>query len=103
MRNVDDNLKLLADEYGKLKAEMTRLTGRQKDIKSIFESAGVHELEGESFRCVGSDVPDSTGPDWEKLARKFASTKSIKHPSNQRVTKKAHYRVSVYGRTGVTL
>jgi hypothetical protein len=103
MRNVDDNLKLLADEYGKLKAELTKLVGRQKDIKAIFESAGIHELEGDAFRCVGSDVPDSTGPDWEKLARKFASTKSINHPSNQRVTKKAHYRVSVYGRTGVTL
>ena len=103
MTNAEDNLKLLADEYGKLKAELTKLVGRQKDIKAIFESAGIRELEGVAFRCVGSDVPDSMGPDWEKLARKFASTKSIKHPSNQRVTKKAHYRVSVYGRTGVTL
>ena len=96
----DDNLKPLADEYGELKATIASATKRQKSIKQIFEDAGVHELEGDLFRCVGSDVPESTGPDWEKIARKLGATdRMIEHPSNQMVTKKGHYRVSVYGRT----
>ena len=101
MTKADDNIKPLADEYGKIKAQIAALTKRQKDIKAMFEEAGMDELEGDLFRCVGSEVPDSTGPDWKKIALAAGATqRQIDHPANQKVTKAAHYRVSVYGRTG---
>lgn len=100
-KQIDDNLAPLADEYGDNKAKAAKLTKRQKEIKAMFEDAGVHELEGDIFRVVGSDVPDASGPDWKKIARKAGATdRMIEHPANQRVTKAGHYRVSVYGLTG---
>lgn len=96
-----DNLKPLADEYGNLKAQIAELETRKDDIKEIFEQAGVHTLEGDAFRCVGSDIPTSMGPDFEKIARKFATVKVIDHPANQKITRTGYYRVSVYARTGV--
>lgn len=100
-RKLDDNLSPLADEYGDIKAKMATLTKRQKAIKLMFEDAGVHELEGDVHRVVGSEVEDAIGPDWQKIARKAGATdRMIEHPANQRVTKAGHYRVSVYGLTG---
>lgn len=100
-KRIDDNLSSLADEYGKVKAELARLNKRQKQIKAIFEDAAVHELEGELFRVVVSDVPESTGPDWVKIAMKLGATeRMVEHPANQVVTRAAHQRISVYGRTG---
>lgn len=98
---TDIKLKPLADEYGNLKAQIAELETRKDDIKEIFEQAGVRSLEGDAFRCVGSDIPSSIGPDFEKIARKFATDKVIEHPANQKVTRTGYYRVSVYARTGV--
>lgn len=99
-RQKGNNLAPLADEYGENKAKEAAAKKRLKEIKAIFEDAGVHELEGDVFRVVGSEIPESTGPDWEKIARKLGATeRMIEHPSNQRVTKAEHYRVSVYGKT----
>ena len=101
VKMFDSNLIGVADDYGQVKAKMAKLTKRQKTLKGIMEEAGIHELEGDLFRCVGSEVPTSLGVDWEKIARKLgASKKMIEHPSNKCVTKKAHFRVSVYGLTG---
>lgn len=95
-------LNALADEYGILKAQAANLKKRQGEIQGIFQNAGVHELEGDLFRCVGSDIPDSTGTDWEKIARALhASDRMIEHPANQKITRGSHYRLSVYGITGV--
>lgn len=98
---TDINLSPLADEFGSIKAQIADLELRQKTIKEIFETAGVHEVEGDSFRCVGSDIASSVGPDFEKIARKFATDKVIEHPANQKVNRVGYYRVSVYARTGV--
>ena len=99
-KQQDDNLKPLADEYGAIKAQLAELESRKAEIKQFLEAAGVHELEGDTFRIVGSQVPESTGPDWEKIARRFAPQRAIDHKANHKVTRKASYRVSVYGRTG---
>ena len=95
------NLEVLADEYGEVKADEADAKKRLKEIKAIFEDAGIGEVEGDFFRVVGSETKDSTGPDWEKIARKLGATdKMIEHPANQKVTRKGVYRVNVYGRTG---
>lgn len=101
MTDIDSNLKPLADEYGKLAAQKAAAVKRQKEIKTIFEDAGMTEIEGDLFRCTGSDVEDSYGVDWEKIALKLGATeRMVNHPSNQRLTREGYYRVNVYGRTG---
>lgn len=97
----EDNLKPLADEYGKLKAQLADLKRHMVDIKEIFEVAGVASLEGDVFRLVISHVDDSTGPDWKKIALRYKPSKRvIEAPANQKVTQQAHVRVNVYARTG---
>lgn len=94
-------LEPLADELGQLKAEMTKLEKRKKAIVALFKEADIHEIEGELFRAVCSDIEDSYGVDWEKIAiANGATERQIEHAANQRVTKKAHTRISVYARTG---
>lgn len=96
-----DSLAPLADEMGALKAQLTKLEKRKKEIVQTLKDAGIHELEGELFRAVCSDIPDATGTDWEKIAiANGATQRQVEHPANQRVTKKAHVRISVYARTG---
>jgi hypothetical protein len=103
MSNAKSNLSGLADEYGEIKAILADMVARQAAIKAIFEQAGVHELEGDAFRCVVSLIDDSMGPDWKKIAMSFKPSKRVlEHPSNQKVTSRGHTRVSVYARTGVT-
>lgn len=97
----ESELAPLADELGKLKAELTKLEKRKKAITQLLKDAKVHEIEGDLFRAVLSDVDDAHGVDWEKIAVKLGATdRMIEHPANQRVTKKAHVRISVYARTG---
>ena len=96
MTKRNDNMNPLADEYGELMAKLAKLIKRQKGLKKIFEEAGIHALEGELFRIVGSTIADSVGPDWEKIAYAAGATdRQIDHPANQKVTRKGHYRVSV--------
>ena len=96
-----DSLAPLADEMGALKAQLTKLEKRKKEIVKTLKDAGIHEIEGELFRAVCSDIDDSYGVDWEKVALKLGATdRMINHDANQRVTKKAHVRISVYARTG---
>jgi hypothetical protein len=94
-------LEPLADELGQIKAELTKLEKRKKAIAGLLKDAGIHEIEGELFRAVCSDIDDSYGVDWEKIAiANGATERQVEHPANQRVTKKAHVRISVYARTG---
>lgn len=96
-----ESLAPLADEMGALKAQLTKLEKRKKEIVAQLKAAGVHEIEGELFRAVCSDIDDSYGVDWEKIAVKLGATeRMVNHEANQRVTKKAHVRISVYARTG---
>jgi hypothetical protein len=96
-----DALEPLADELGQLKADLTKLEKRKKQITALLKDAGIHEFEGELFRAVLSDIDDSIGVDWEKIALKLGATeRMVNHDANQRVTKKAHVRISVYARTG---
>lgn len=96
-----DSLAPLADEMGALKAQLTKLEKRKKEIVQTLKDAGIHEIEGELFRAVCSDIDDSYGTDWEKIAIACGATeRQVEHPANQRVTKKAHVRISVYARTG---
>jgi hypothetical protein len=94
----DDNLKSLADDFGQLKAQIATLEKRKKSLVQLFQEAGVHELEGELFRCVVSSVPDSVGPDWKTIATKMKPSRQML-AANQKVNKKAHTRISVYART----
>lgn len=96
---AEHNLSTLADEYGKLKAEIADLKLRQKTIKETFESAGVHELEGDLFRCVLSDIAESFGPDWQAIAEKMNPSRQLV-AANQKTLKAAHVRISVSARTG---
>lgn len=97
------DLSPLADELGSIKAELTKLNARKKEITAQLVEAGVHELEGELFRAVCSDIDDAYGVDWEKIALKLGATdRMINHDANQKVTKKAHTRITVYARTGET-
>ena len=99
----ENELAPLADELGQLKAELTKLEKRKKAITQLLKDAGVHEIEGDLFRAVVSDVDDATGVDWEKIALKLGATdRMINHDANQKVTKKAHTRITVYARTGET-
>lgn len=96
---TEHNLNPLADEYGKLKAEIADLVLRQKTIKETFESAGVRELEGDLFRCVLSEIDESVGPDWKAIAEKMNPSRQLV-AAHQKVTKAAHVRISVSARTG---
>ncbi len=94
-------LENLADELGQIKAEAAELKKRNDAITKQLKAAGVSEIEGDLFRAVLSDIPESTGTDWEKIAINLGATeRMVEHPANQRVTKKAHIRVSVNARTG---
>lgn len=99
MINMNDNLKPLADEYGQIKAEEAELKARKKAVMDQLKGAGVHELEGDLFRVVLSDVPDSIGTDWEAIARKLKPSRQLMR-AHRKVTKKGHTRISVYARTG---
>ncbi len=94
----DDNLKSLADDFGQIKAQIATLEKRKKTLVQQFQEAGVHELEGELFRIVVSDVPDSVGPDWKTIAEKMKPSRQML-AANQKVNKKGHTRISVYART----
>jgi len=103
MNKMDSNLKPLADEYGEIKAILADLVVRQADIKKTFQEAGIHDLEGDIFRCVISHVDDSMGHDWKKIALSYKPSKRVlEHPANQKVTQRGHVRVNVYARTGET-
>lgn len=94
-------LEPLADELGQIKAELTKLEKRKKAIAALLIEADIHEIEGELFRAVCSAIEDSYGVDWQKIAiANGATERQVEHPANQRVTKKAHTRISVYARTG---
>ena len=99
MSKLDDNLSPLADEYGEVKAELVKLEKRKKEIVAFLEDAGIHELEGDLFRVVVSQVPESTGPDWKTIAAKLKPSRQLVR-AHQITTRKGHTRVSVYGRTG---
>ena len=97
-----NNLGPAADEYGRIKAEIATLEKRLKELKKLFQAAGVHEVEGDLFRVVASEIDDKYAPDWEKIAKKFSPSRQML-AANQKVTKAAHTRLSVYGRTGEDL
>jgi hypothetical protein len=48
---------------------------------------------------VLSDIDDAWGPDWEAIAKKLNPSRQM-IAANQKCTKKAHIRISVYARTG---
>lgn len=98
MDKAQNNLKPLADEYGEIKAQLADLAQRQKDIKKMFEQAGVSELEGLSFRIVVSQVEDSSCPDYKTICEKLEPSRQM-IAANQKVTK-GYTRINVYGRTG---
>lgn len=98
MEKAMNNLKPLADEYGEIKAQLADLKKRQDNIKEAFEQAGVSELEGLSFRCVVSQVEESSCPDYKAICEKLKPSRQM-IAANQKVTK-GYTRINVYGRTG---
>jgi hypothetical protein len=91
----------ITDGQGNEQLEATQLADlkkRQKDIKAVFEQAGVSELEGLSFRCVISEVKDSYNPDYKTICEKLKPSRQM-IAANQTLTK-GYTRVNVYGRTG---
>jgi hypothetical protein len=96
---MDSNLKPMADEYARNKALIADLNKKQKTLKETFEEAGIESLEGDLFRVVLSDIDDAWGPDWEAIAKKLNPSRQM-IAANQKCTKKAHIRISVYARTG---
>lgn len=96
---TEHNLNPLADEYGRIKAQIADLELRQKTIKDTFEKAGVVELEGDLFRCVLSNIAENVGPDWKAIAQKMNPSRQLV-AAHQKTLKAAHTRVSVSARTG---
>lgn len=98
MSKAMDNLKPLADEYAKIKAQIADLELKKKDLVKVFREAGVEALEGDLFRVVISNVEDSWGPDWKRIAAKLNPSRQL-IAANQKCTK-GYTRVNVYSRTG---
>jgi hypothetical protein len=72
------DLPALADELGVIRAQMADLKERESDIREAFIEAGIHAMEGKTFRAV---VVESlrTSIDWKAVAAKL-------RPSRQLVT-----------------
>lgn len=98
MSKAMDNLKPLADEYAKIKAQIADLELKKKDLVKVFREAGVEALEGDLFRVVVSNVEDSWGPDWKTIAKKLNPSRQL-IAANQKCTS-GYTRVNVYSRTG---
>lgn len=66
----------LADELGFVRAQIADLKEREKDIRETFIEAGVHAMEGETFRAV---VVESlrTLVDWKAVAAKLKPSRQL--------------------------
>ena len=96
---LNDNLKPIADDIGRVRAQIAALKERDNEMVQTLKDAGVSTMEGELFRVVISDVPDSIGPDWKAIAAKMKPSRQML-AANQKLNKKAHQRVTVSVRKG---
>lgn len=76
-RQIDDNIRGLADELANIRAQIDKLEERKDDIREIFMQAGVTHLEGAEFEVVRVEQ-DREKINWKKIALAF-------EPSPQRI------------------
>ena len=70
------NLTGLADELGIIRAQMADLKHREKDIREILITSGVHTLEDEQFRAVVVESMRTT-IDWKAVAAKLKPSRQL--------------------------
>lgn len=95
-----DNLKPIADQIGRLRAQMAELADLDAKLVEQLQNAGVDVLEGNLFRVTLSTIPEMKGPDWKVIAQKLNPSRQL-ITANTRVMRKEHVRVNVSVRKGV--